>query len=406
MDGAAASGVSASWAGRLGRDLRMLLDGLRGRVPAPYFDRDGAGWRSTGATREAARAVRVLERVVEARDAVSLVLADVTGAGLSWAPGQFFTVLVALDGEEYRRAYSASLPVDAVATPGAVRITVKRVEGGKVSTHLTERVVVGDTLRLLGPSGSFALPKRAHGAVRVMIAGGSGVTPVFAMAMSSLEAEPDARVVLLFGNRSVDDVIFRAALDAMAERFAGRFTLRHVLERAPDGWAGGVGRLDEATLPTELEGALRSAGVGEVDEVEYFVCGPAGMMDAARAVLRAMGVAEGRVHEERFERARPVARPAGEKADARLSPLRLRRGGRTVSGVARGEQTLLDAGLAAGVEMPYSCTMGGCGACRVKLVEGAVDMDEPNCLSASERSEGYVLSCVGRARGAVTLELP
>jgi ring-1,2-phenylacetyl-CoA epoxidase subunit PaaE len=141
----------------------------------------------------------------------------------------------------------------------------------------------------------------------------------------------------------------------------------------------------------------------DLARAEIFVCGPTPMMDAAHEALSALGVDPSRIHEERFtspEQRKPVALPKGPQ------PVLVTLGGTKREVVQREGQTLLEAGLASGLAMPFSCAMGGCAACKVRLVEGDVVQEEPNCLTASERAEGYVLACCSRATGPCAVEVP
>jgi ferredoxin-NADP reductase len=360
------------------RDLRTVMADLRGEHPSPLVTRK-PGQRSSvlpSATTAAARPliVRALHR--ETADALTIVLADPTGAKVAFVPGQFLTLLVAIDGETLRRAYSicSSLDDDTVA------VTVKRIAGGRVSNHLHERLQVGDVIPVLGPSGEFTVtPDPAARRHLMLLAGGSGITPIMAIARAVLANEPDSRVTLVFGNRASADIIFRDELDAMQSE---RFVVRHVLEQ-PDGK-----RLDRATVSELL-----------VDADAYYVCGPAPAMAEIKEALKARGVPAARVHEERFATAE---RTGGPRAAQRLVVLRE---GRSVDVVVPPDGTILDAGLAAGVAMEYSCAMGGCGACAVQLTDGEVDLDEPNCLSPEERAAGKILACVARPRTACTVEI-
>jgi ferredoxin-NADP reductase len=375
---------------QLGRDLRALGDGLRGVHPSPLIARrrrrpDVAA----SAAERTARVVRIEEVRRETADAVSLVLADPTGAPLSCRPGQFFTLLVDVGGERLRRAYSASW-ID----PGGqqVAVTVKRVAGGRVSNHLNDTARAGDLVSVLGPSGDFVVDGDGPRHL-VLIGAGSGITPLIAIARDRAGAV-GSRVSLIYGNRSPAAILFAAELDAMAA--AGAVAVRHVLEEAGD-VAARRGRLDEDVLAAEL------AAVGDDDgRAAYFVCGPAPVMDAARAVLARRGVPASQIREERF--ASPAA-PRAEAGSAHVVTLR-RPGQAGQAVVVAPGATILDAGLAAGIAMPFSCAMGGCGACAVRLVDGEVDVDEPSCLTADERARGVVLACVARPRGACTLEVP
>lgn len=372
------------------RDVGMVLDGIAGRTPSPVVRQHAI---DRGAQPKlGARPVRVRALHRETDDAVSVELEDPTGAPFHYAPGQFFTVCVRVDGVAMRRAYSASRPADGSAT---VRITVKRVQGGAVSTHLTTRLSAGDSLELLGPSGSFTAEPSDGPRHLVLLGGGSGITPLFAIASHAL-ARSDARVTLVYGNRAREDVIFADALDALAREHPTRFTLRHALERAHEGFDGIVGRLDAESLQRALD------ALGALDDAEYFLCGPTPMREAARATLLARGVDLARVREEVY--ASPHAGDAEATAEA-VVQLRLR--GRERAVTVRAGETILDAAMRAGVDLPFSCTVGGCGACQCVKVAGEVVMEEPNCLDARERDEGAVLTCVGRPRGpGVVLEVP
>ena len=390
----------------LKRDAAMLAGTLAGRNPPPLVARRERSRPVTVLSPATApglhaRPLRVARVVRETADVVTLVLEDPTGAPISFLPGQFFTVLITVDGQPLRRAYSAS------CAPGAegasrVALTIKRVPGGRVSNHLNDHAVQGMPLEVLGPSGAFT-PEPSGGEPRhlVLLAGGSGITPLMSIARAVLATEPATHVSLVYGNRREADVIFREALDALARERPGRFVLRHVLAEPPVGWDGGVGLMDRHRVEEEL--AVLPIHPGE--PAAYFVCGPEGMMREARAALLARGVPPERIREERFTQ--PHLRPATPAVPEGTGPaaveVHLRGTVRHVSAPAGG--TLLEAGLGAGLPMPYSCAMGGCGACKVTLRSGEVRMEEPNCLTGEERARGQVLACVARPVTAVTVEV-
>lgn len=385
----------------LRRDLHVVLEGLAGRHPSPLLPQ-----RPRGPAASAGPAPRTLriERVVrETADAVTLWLRDPSGAPIPFVAGQFFTVLVPLDGQLVRRAYSVcSSPL----SPDTVAITCKRTPGGRVSSFLNEQAQAGMTLQVLGPSGNFTVapePERARH--YVLLGGGSGITPLIAIARAVLLAEPRSRVSLIFGNRSVEDIIFRHELAALADAHKDRFSLRHVLQEPPSEWSGGVGLLDEPNLGRELSAlALLGIDPGLSDPPAFFICGPAGMMAAAQSVLLARGVPAAALHQERF--ASPHLPAAALLAARRPQPAELRHGERRHQLVVQPTETLLEAGLRAGAAMPFSCTMGGCGACKVKLDSGQVALQEPNCLTAEERAAGYILACIAAPCTQVVVELP
>lgn len=385
--------VRMSFLQTLGRDLRALTGGLTGLRPAPFTKRTALGrhhnFIASGAELLAPRAAQIVSIKRETADAASIEIALASGEPINFEPGQFLTLVLTIDGEAHRRAYSISTaPHDGRAT-----ITVKRIAGGRVSSYLVERANEGDKLDILGPSGSFGfVPDAGHTRKLVMIGGGSGITPLFSITRAVLHTEPRSRITLLYGNRSPEDTIFRDALTELARD--DRFSVRHVLETG-GGKKSGKGRLDRDTCDRELAGI-------DLDDADVYICGPEPMMIAAREAVLARGVDPARIHEEKFTS--PTQRKVTLPTAPQSVTVRTRALTRTVT--ATPGQTLLEAGLQGGAPMPYSCAMGGCGKCKVKLLDGDVASEEPNCLTAAEREGGYVLSCVSRATTAITIEIP
>jgi ring-1,2-phenylacetyl-CoA epoxidase subunit PaaE len=376
------------------RDVRMLTDRLiLGKNPPPLIERPRpAAGAVVSLPRKAptmSRSVKVTKVVRETDDAVSIYLTEADGSPLEFRSGQFLSVDVSLDGERCRRAYSLASP----CIPGAPRhITVKRIAKGRVSNHLNDTIREGDELAVLGPSGNFTVePRSVNERHLIMIAGGSGITPVMSILETVLRMEPRSRVTLIYGNRGWQDVIFRDRLAALAAEFGDRLVVDHVLEHAPEPWSGGRGLLSRDVL----EARLQALGIHDDGLQRYFLCGPTPMMVAAHETLQARGIAPSRIAEEKFTR--PEAREDAKGSD-QIELVVVSKGGFEHGIQVEPGQTILEAGLAAGIEMPFSCAMGGCGACRVRLTDGEVQMEEPNCLSRAEREQGYVLTCVGRPR--------
>jgi ferredoxin-NADP reductase len=347
-----------------------------------------ARWGKPG-PRQARHTLRVAEVIEETPSTRTFVLASPDGGApaFSYQAGQHLTLLVDAGGTTHRRCYSFSTSPLAGGLPA---ITVKRMTDGVVSRHLHEHVRAGDTLVSLDPSGDFTLatdPARSRHVV--LVAGGVGITPLASLAESLLRAEPGSRVTLLCGNRSEDEIVFRRRLDALARQFAPRLTVAHALDAAADGWTGLRGPLDGARVLQALGEAVADA---------YFVCGPEPMMRSVCAALEGAGVPRDRVHTERFA----YASISSVRAPDHAAEVTFAASGRKVT--ARAGQTLLQAGLEAGVALPSSCTMGGCGACKVKKASGSVVMSEPNCLSEAERDAGYVLACCTYADSDVVIE--
>lgn len=361
-------------AGAAGRGRR----GRRGRRPVPV--------PVPGTEHHGLRQVRVAEVRRETPSAVTLVLedADARQGAFDFRPGQFFTLVADIDGRAVRRAYSAS------SVPGAPRleVTVKQVEGGRFSTHAHRALRAGDRLAVRGPSGSFHAGPQPPDEV-VLIAAGSGVTPLMSMIRSRL-AVPSGRdrIALLYSSRSADEIIFGDELTQLAEDHPGRLSVTHVLTRRD-------GRLD-------ADGVRRwVAGLSPAPDAHYYVCGPGPLTDAVRTVLAGLEVPDEQVHHERYtsgaETGTPVTVPQEMTVEEDGHPVG--------TAVVEPGRTLLDAGLAAGLPLPYSCTVGNCGECVVRLRGGEVTQDEPDCLTPQQKSDGYVLTCVSRPLSKVTLDI-
>jgi ring-1,2-phenylacetyl-CoA epoxidase subunit PaaE len=391
-------------ASQIRRDARAVLRRVvYGESLPPVVERP-KNLRNAGAEAAslAARHVRVTKVVRETKDATSFYFEELDGRELPFLAGQFMTVESYVGRERLRRAYSLAGP----AVAGAPRlVTVKRIADGRVSNHLNDLIKEGQLLPVLGPSGHFTLEDAERDLAErglepakrlVLIAAGSGVTPIQSLLETALETRADLRLTLLYGNRSEADVIFRERLSELAAAHPDRLTIMHVLEKTE----GNTLDATQGLLTREvIDDVLRGVELGEAI---VFVCGPAPVMDAAREVLLARGVNEARIREERFQN--PERRTAADlPTDAQLVSVRTRRGERQIT-VDPG-RTILEAGLAGGADLPFSCAMGGCGACRVRLVDGEISMDEPNCLSAREKDEGYVLTCVGRPTRACVIEV-
>jgi len=387
------------------RDLAMLQTSLRGELPPPTVTRDPRPRHAAPATRPPAaipadaRSLRISRVVAETPDAVSLFLEDVSGAPLAFEAGQFLTFLLEVGGDTLRRSYSlSSSPLDG---PGG-SITVKRIEGGRASTWLHAHAREGMTLAALGPQGGFVVPPRTAPGPRelVLFAGGSGITPCLSIARTVLRTDAEARVSLTYGSRDAASVLFRDAIAQLRAEHGARFAVQLYAERAGVDREVTAGRVDRAAVVRTLAGLVSTRG--ERVQRDVFVCGPGPMMEGVCAELEAQGVPSEHVHVERFT---SPESPRGGRAELPPQDVVITLAGRTHTlRTARG-QTLLDAATDAGVPLPFSCAVGGCGACKARLVEGTVDVETPNCLTRDERAAGYVLTCVGRATSACRLDV-
>ncbi|MGH8460728.1 MAG: 2Fe-2S iron-sulfur cluster-binding protein [Stenotrophobium sp.] len=329
------------------------------------------------------RPLRVVEIVRETPRAVTLVLEPDDGRPYHFRAGQYLTHCFEIDGQPHKRAYSMSAPEG-----GRLCCTVQLIEGGAVSEFIRTRLRPGDRYPAIGPTGDFVLDLESA-APLLFVAGGSGITPVISLIETALAARPARSLRLLYASRDEGSIIFRQRLDALAQRYAG-LNVTHVLSQPAAGWSGARGRLDEARRIREL--------LGEQREASAYLCGPQGLMDAADAALRDCGVPAERIRRERFLAAPRVTQNRPTQPQSiffQQSQRKIRQ---------RVGESILDAGLREDVALRYSCTVGGCAACRVRVVSGAVSLSEPNCLTPEERAQGYTLACSAYALEPVVIE--
>ncbi len=334
--------------------------------------------------------LRVADLRRETPDAVSISFAvpPELQQAFRFAAGQYLTLRKRLDGEEVRRSYSiCSGPDD-----GELRIAVKRVDGGAFSGWATSAIRPGDALEVMTPTGRFGVghaPDQAR--MYAGFAAGSGITPVLSIIRGILSREARSRVCLFYGNRSVADMLFRSALEELKDRYLGRLSVFHVLSQEQQDIPILNGRLDGAKVRLLLRHLVP---VGMVDHA--FLCGPAGMSDEVEATLLDLGLRADQIHVERFVSAlggRPRPRPTPVQTAASYATAGLIVDGlRTDVPVAEGE-TVLDAALRAGMDLPYACKGGMCSTCRARVQEGAVTMTVNFSLEPWELEAGFVLTC-------------
>lgn len=342
----------------------------------------------------------------ETPDAITIHLERPDRQPIAAQPGQFLTLILPCGpgGKKERRAYSlSSTPHEAPR----LAVTVKRVVGGLMSNYLLDTVRVGQQMEVMNPLGNFTLkpsPKAARSLV--LVGAGSGITPLMAMLKAVLHGEPASHVLLIYGNRNEENVIFQAQLVQLEAASRGRLQVEHVYSQPlrPGGAHQHTGRLNRTTLLRILEQRHQFPA----EQAEYFLCGPEGLMTEARAAFALLNVPESRVHWESFtastsafEEAAVAA--AGAHGDVSANPADAPAGARRVTVQYEGAEyvvavpagtTILDAALDQDIDLPYSCQAGVCTACRGKCLSGKVHLDERDGLSDSELKQGYVLTCV------------
>ena len=310
-------------------------------------------------------------------------------AAFRFQAGQHLTLRTTLDGAELRRSYSLCTP----APDGPLRVAVRRLPGGAVSSLVHDRLRPGDAVEVMEPAGGFTVAFDPSARRRYCaIAAGSGITPVLSLVATALATEPASEVVLLYGNRTAASTMFVDEIADLKDRHLDRLQVLHVLSRERQELELATGRLDGPKLRAIFSGLVAPRAVDL-----FWLCGPDAMVHEAQAVLAAAGVAPAAVRTELFfVEERPPQRSAAEAtALARGGTVRVtaRLGGRETTFTMARAGTLVDGFLAVRPDVPFSCKGGVCATCRARLLEGEVAMDHSYALEPGERARGWVLTC-------------
>ena len=316
--------------------------------------------------------------------------------------GQYLTLKVIRDGQEYRRSYSAcSSPV----VDEDLRIAVKSVEGGRVSPHLNNGIKPGEEIEVMKPMGNFYTEMPAETPQSyVAFAAGSGITPVMSLLKTALATHPENRFTLFYGNRSYKEVIFKNELDALSEKYSDRFQVHYILSREPTDDPLFYGRMDSDKCD-----ALMGRFINTQEADEIFLCGPFEMINTLRGHLISKGIPIENVHYELFttevhkagvaptveqgEEAESTDTGGGGNVPVDEAQVVIVLDGEETEITVREGESILDAALDAGLDAPYACTGGSCCTCRAKRIEGDSIMDVNYALTDKEVEQGYILTC-------------
>lgn len=318
-------------------------------------------------------------------------------------PGQYLTLKTTIEGKSYRRAYSIC---SSTAETKNISVLVKRLEGGKVSNFLNDKIKPGDVIPVLAPMGNFkiALENSTHTSY-YLFGAGSGITPLLSMITSILSTDSENTCHLLYGNTDENNIIFKSKLDRLALVYRDRFSVDYVLskpiknkvkgifsflEKEKQTWSGSTGRINQVLISEFLKKRTKHANK------EYYICGPGNMIEASVEALQNLHIEKSLIHREYFTSADPktteespvvttddgIVRKAVITLDGNITELSITANTNIV-------QALLDKGI----EPPYSCLSGSCSSCKAKVTDGKVKMDISIGLEDGEEDDGYILTC-------------
>jgi ring-1,2-phenylacetyl-CoA epoxidase subunit PaaE len=324
--------------------------------------------------------VKRVEPLTDDSAAITFTVPGELAADFAFAPGQFLTVR---RGDE-RRSYSICAPAGA-----APRIGVREVADGVVSSWLVREVRPGQALEVQVPSGTFT-PDLSVPGHHVLLAAGSGITPMMSIAASVLAADEKSTVTLVYGNRRSGTVMFADEIADLKDAYPTRMQIVHVLSREPQEVDLYSGRLDPERLATLLPATVDVASVDH-----WWLCGPFGMVTGATGVLRDLGVQPSCIHRELFwvEDEPPAARTHEELPEVDGATVTLTLDGRSSTLTLPAGTPILDGAQRIRPDLPFACKGGVCGTCRARVTHGEAVMRRNYALEEHELRAGYVLTC-------------
>lgn len=337
--------------------------------------------------------LKIRQIVQETKDAITIVF-EQPATKLAYKPGQFLTLIVNVGGKEVRRSYSLCTSPYLDENPA---VTVKRVDNGLMSNWLPDNLKPGSVIKVMEPMGQFTTEySKSNKRHVVMFAGGSGITPMMSIVKSLLTQEPESIVSLIYCNRNVESIIFKSALEEWETKYEGRLHVIHVLDAAVANWTGYSGLLNHDMLVKIFE---RIPNWG-IENTTYLMCGPEGMMKNVETLLAEHKIPKEKVFKESFttgtiDKKEKIEEAVASASENKAREVTIRYDGNEFKFKVEPHRTILETALDQGIDLPYSCQSGLCTACRGKALSGKVKLDEEDGLSASEKKEGYVLTCVG-----------
>jgi len=327
----------------------------------------------------------------ETRDTIAVTF-DVPAelaSSFSYQQGQHLTLRAQIGDEDVRRSYSICSAVQ----DGLLRVAIKRTQGGLFSSWANEHLKPGMTLEVMPPMGHFNVPLAADEARHYLaFAAGSGITPILSIIKTTLLHEPHSHFTLFYGNRASSSVIFKDELSDLKDIYTERLNLAYVMSREQQDIELFNGRITKEKCEQFLKHWIR---IEDVDVA--FICGPEDMMHGVSAALQEAGMPKQNIKVELFAASipkhehKPRPQVAGERHETEVTVIM--DGNHTSFTMDKDKESILDAGLRAGIDMRYSCKGGVCSTCRCKLVDGKVDMDANYALEDYEIARGFVLSC-------------
>ena len=322
---------------------------------------------------------------------VALDIPDEFKDAYTYKAGQYITFKKVIDGEELRRSYSlCSSPIEP-----DFRVAIKQVPEGKFSTYACSQLKKGDRIDVMTPMGNFTTAINSMEAKNYMaFVAGSGITPVMSLMKTILATEADSTFTLVYGNQNLQSIIFKEDIEALKNKYMGRLHVIHILSREKLETDINNGRINHEKCIQLFSGLLDLSKMHH-----FFMCGPEEMIMSVKDYLLAQKVNEKAIHFELFtttgaQNKHDDWKAAHQEGSDTLCTVTIKVDDRTYDiKLAYGGDSILDAALKSGADLPYACKGGVCCTCRAKVMEGEVEMEVNYALEKEEVSQGFVLTC-------------
>lgn len=303
----------------------------------------------------------------------------------SFKAGQYITLKTEINNETVRRDYSLCTNPES----GAIAVAIKEVEGGTFSVFANRTMASGDEIEVSAPNGRFIYNPEISSETIFGIAAGSGITPIIGIAKTVLKETSNSKFILLFGNKSETDTIFKKELDVLSSEFSSRFFINYVFSQEEKENAN-YGRINDSIINATHETLNQNTNANS-----YYICGPEAMINNAKNTLIERGVVEEAIKYELFTASTNEETNIPESSSS--STISIVVDDETFEIKSDGKSTVLDLALKEDIDVPYSCKGGICSSCIAKVTEGTATMAQNNILTESEVAEGLILTCQAHA---------
>ncbi|MDB5002296.1 MAG: ferredoxin--NADP reductase [Mucilaginibacter sp.] len=330
--------------------------------------------------------LKIIQIYKETDDACTICFKQPGLKKIKYKAGQYITLIVRINGRKYARPYSFS---SAPGIDATLNITIKRVPGGVVSNHILDKVNVGDMMEVIEPMGDFILQetlKDINDKHLILWGSGSGITPLMSITKYALKEKDFKHITLVYGNRNFETTIFSEQIKQLEKLYPNNFSTWHfhtkpvIDENNPYVI---LGRIDAK----KILDVMRLEG-GFTDTIHY-ICGPRGLKDSVKTVLKVIGVNVENIFSEDFE----VTRDLKEFENIATQNVEIKMNNFTSTIEVTKGKSILEASLDAMLDLPYSCQTGSCLLCKATLLRGSIKTIGIDSLPAEFQADECLLCC-------------